>query len=264
MALFLDRYRIESARLKNWDYSSTGLYFATICTTGKNDWFGRIKDGKMILSQMGEIVSGCWSEIPKHAKNIKLDEFVIMPDHVHGIIEIGNEYDNGTNNYYNGMGVAWTDVARTDVAGMDVAGMDVAGMDVAGMDVAGNCRDVACNVSTGERNIGMMERNVRPMDTIPGNTINDSTNNKLPNIIMSEISPKSTSLSANIRSFKSACTKQINRIFPNNDFQWQPRFHDHIIRNDESLQKIRFYIRNNPKRWKKDGKDDWWMQWSKV
>ena len=69
---------------------------------------------------------------------------------------------------------------------------------------------------------------------------------------MSKISPKSGSLSTIIRSYKSVVTKNINIQFPNNNFTWQPRFHDHIIKNDKELNKIRFYIQINIEKWNLD------------
>lgn len=85
---FAGKFRIRSTRLKNWDYSSPGYYFVTICTRNFQPFFGEIIDGVMRLTPVGEIVHRFWSEIPEHFPNIGLDEFVIMPNHMHGIIII--------------------------------------------------------------------------------------------------------------------------------------------------------------------------------
>ena len=69
---------------------------------------------------------------------------------------------------------------------------------------------------------------------------------------MSRISPKSNSLSSIIRSFKSACTYGINKRFSNSSFGWQSRFYDHIIRNENELNRIRGYIHYNPIKWEQD------------
>jgi len=172
---FRGKYRIETARLKNWDYGSSGYYFVTICVKNRECVFGNVDDNKMILSESGKIAEKFWLEIPAHFPSVKLDEFIIMPNHIHGIIIIDNH------------------------------------------------RDVACNVST-------------------------RTNNK----IMSIISPKRGSLSTVIRSYKSNCTKTINKTHNNIYFQWQLRFYDHIIRDEKSLNNIRNYIINNPLNWDKD------------
>jgi len=168
---FRGKYRIETARLKNWDYGSSGYYFVTVCVKNRECVFGNVDDNKVILSEIGKIAEKFWLEIPAHFPFVKLDEFIIMPNHIHGIIIIDNH------------------------------------------------RDVACNVST-------------------------RTNNK----IMSIISPKRGSLSTVIRSYKSNCTKTINKTQNNIYFQWQLRFYDHI----KSLNNIRNYIINNPLNWDKD------------
>ena len=87
-SLFRNKYRIESTRYRGYDYSSSGKYFITICTKNKICYFGKIDNGKMILSDIGLIAEKFWREIPDHFPNIELDEFIIMPDHIHGIIII--------------------------------------------------------------------------------------------------------------------------------------------------------------------------------
>jgi REP element-mobilizing transposase RayT len=93
---FQNKYRIPSARLQNWDYASEGAYFITICTKDRIHFFGEIVNGKMNLSQVGVIADLMWYEIKNHAKNIELGEFVIMPNHIHGIL-ILNGMDDVTN-----------------------------------------------------------------------------------------------------------------------------------------------------------------------
>ena len=87
-ALFRNKYRIGSIRYRGFDYSSPGKYFITICTKNKLPYFGKIENGIMILSDPGLIANKCWQEIPNHFPFIELDEFFIMPDHLHGIIII--------------------------------------------------------------------------------------------------------------------------------------------------------------------------------
>lgn len=69
---------------------------------------------------------------------------------------------------------------------------------------------------------------------------------------MSKISPKAGSISAIIRSYKSVCTKTFRQQFPDIQFDWQTRFHDHIIRNQNELERIENYIKTNPQNWQKD------------
>ncbi len=86
--LFKNKYRVESSRLKNWDYSSNGCYYVTLCEKNRSCVFGNIIDGKMFLSETGKYAEHCWNEIPDHFPFVQLDEFVIMPNHIHGIIVI--------------------------------------------------------------------------------------------------------------------------------------------------------------------------------
>ncbi len=83
--LFKNKYRIPSARLPGWDYSRNGNYFVTICVRNRECVFGKIEHGSAILSEIGNIAVHCWLDIPKHFPFVKLDEFIIMPNHVHGI-----------------------------------------------------------------------------------------------------------------------------------------------------------------------------------
>jgi REP element-mobilizing transposase RayT len=76
----------RSIRLKEYDYSQSGAYFVTVCTHNKECLFGEIADAEMILNDAGKIVQTVWNEIPEHADNVDLDQFVIMPNHIHGII----------------------------------------------------------------------------------------------------------------------------------------------------------------------------------
>ena len=83
-----DIHRRRSIRLKGYDYSQPGLYFITICTQNRSILLGDIENGKMILNDAGMMVHRIWNEIPNDFHNIQLHEFVIMPNHIHGIIEI--------------------------------------------------------------------------------------------------------------------------------------------------------------------------------
>lgn len=173
---FQNKYRIESARLQKWDYRWQAAYFITICTKNRVPFFGEISNNKMSLSNLGIIADLCFYQIDKRNPYIKIECYVIMPNHIHAILRIIKNSDNG---------------------------------------------DVACNVSTANKNK-----------------------------FMSEIAPKSGSLSTIIRSYKSAVTKHSNRL--GYDFSWQSRFHDHIIRNQKSFERISNYILNNPSLWEKD------------
>jgi len=83
-----DKHHRKSIRLKGYDYSSPGAYFITICTYQRQCLFGEIVDGEMQLSELGKITESCWQAIPDHFDRVQLDDFVVMPNHLHGIIFI--------------------------------------------------------------------------------------------------------------------------------------------------------------------------------
>ena len=87
---FRDKYRIPSSRLSTHNYSSNGYYFITICTQNRENYLGEVINDTMKLSKIGTTAQNYWQEIPKHFPFVKLDEFVIMPNHIHGIIIINN------------------------------------------------------------------------------------------------------------------------------------------------------------------------------
>jgi len=97
--LYKNKYRIESARLKGWDYSSNGYYFITVCTKNRDCLFGNIVNGEMILSDIGKIVKTEWIKSFEIRAELFCDEYCIIPNHIHGIIIIDhpikwNEDDN--------------------------------------------------------------------------------------------------------------------------------------------------------------------------
>ncbi|MFN4212728.1 MAG: transposase [Microgenomates group bacterium] len=75
-------------RLRNFDYSSSGWYFVTVCTKDREEYFGNVVSKKMILNKYGEIVKQQWLWLEKHFLFIKLDQWIIMPNHLHGIVII--------------------------------------------------------------------------------------------------------------------------------------------------------------------------------
>jgi REP element-mobilizing transposase RayT len=158
MTLYQNKYRIESAHLRGWDYASDGSYFITICTHEREKFLGRIIQGKMQLNAYGTIVEKCWFDLPNHYKNIVLDAFVIMPDHIHAILIIDNTLETG----------------------------------------------------------------LRPVSTF-------------------EI----------VRALKSFSSRRMNELDKSpGKTRWQLHFHDHIIRDEQALCRIRQYIINNPSAWK--------------
>lgn len=94
MTKFQRVYRVESHRYKGWDYSSSGWYYLTINTYKKNHYLGRIEKGKMILSEYGEIVKQELLKSFKLRSELSLDEYIIMPNHIHLIVRIVETHGN--------------------------------------------------------------------------------------------------------------------------------------------------------------------------
>ena len=188
---FRNKYRISSARLQTWDYGNNGAYFITICTLNREHFFGDIANGEMQLNEIGKILEQQWIKTPelRPDMNLELDVFVVMPNHFHGIIIIGeNQYNTNRDT---------------------------------------NRRDAMHCVST-------------PFNT---NTPTDTTAH--------QFGPQAKNLASIIRGIKSSVTTQAKKS-GNNDFAWQSRFHEHIIRNSAEFYNIRNYIINNPASWDKD------------
>jgi putative transposase len=88
MTLFTNKYRVESSRLKGWDYSNSAAYYVTICTKDMAKHFGEIARGKVLFSKSGKIINEEWQATGVLRKNVILDEYIVMPNHFHAIIFI--------------------------------------------------------------------------------------------------------------------------------------------------------------------------------
>ena len=190
---FNNKYRIPSARLQNWDYRWAGAYFITICTQNREHYFGEIENGEMQLSSIGIIADVMWHEIKNHSKTIEFDSFVVMPNHIHGILIL-----NGID----------TDIVNDN----------------------GNVV-----VETGHALSLQSQSQSQTEKTIGQKRFQNIGNN---------------SISSIVGSYKSAVTKHTHRL--GFEFNWQTRFYDHIIRNDDSFKKIQTYIGENPAKWHDD------------
>ncbi|MFA9391378.1 MAG: transposase [Prolixibacteraceae bacterium] len=104
---FANKYRIPSARLSNWDYGWNASYFVTICTALRICYYGKIVNEKMQLSEIGEIVENEWVETFKIRSdmNLQMGKYVVMPNHFHAIITIGENEYNTKNGTERGMGL---------------------------------------------------------------------------------------------------------------------------------------------------------------
>lgn len=86
-----DRHHRRSVRLKYYNYAQAGAYFVTVCTHERECVFGNVVDGEMRLNEYGKTTTVCWEEIPNHFAGVELDAFVVMPNHVHGVVVIAND-----------------------------------------------------------------------------------------------------------------------------------------------------------------------------
>ncbi|MDX9721239.1 MAG: transposase [Myxococcota bacterium] len=91
MAYNPDRHNRRSFRLRGYDYSQAGAYFVTVCTKDRECLFGEVVDGGMRLNEAGTIVSNVWNELPSHFPCVQLDQVVVMPNHVHGIVVLTDD-----------------------------------------------------------------------------------------------------------------------------------------------------------------------------
>ena len=97
---FIQFHHRRSTQLQGYDYSKDGMYFITICTYEKQRPFGYIENANMYLNKTGIVANKCWLDIPLHYPNVVLHDFIIMPDHVHGIIELANNDPDRQRNHH--------------------------------------------------------------------------------------------------------------------------------------------------------------------
>ena len=93
MSLYQNKYRIESIRLKEWDYKNPWWYYVTINTKNHVSYFGEVTNGEMVLNKLGNQTETIWKQIPIHYKIVELDYSIIMPNHIHGIIIINQNVE---------------------------------------------------------------------------------------------------------------------------------------------------------------------------
>lgn len=223
MAIFVEHDR-QSIRLPTHDYSRAGAYFVTMCAFERECLFGKIRDSNMILNECGRIVADEWMRSPTIRTEIALDEWVIMPDHFHGIVWIRDPVGaHGMRPYQQN---------RTDAQ------------------------------ETGYPNIQQMGRHNQQKNQYIDNVgiIDGGTDNATVTIRGANVSDnrgachaplrrEPRSLSSFVAGFKSAVTKQINGMQKYPRRIWQRNYYERIIRSDSELFATRQYIRDNPKKW---------------
>lgn len=81
-------FQRRSIRLRGYDYTRLGAYFVTVCTEGRKRLFGTVVNGRMALNDAGRMVQSVWDELPAHYPGVAIDAFVVMPDHIHGVVRL--------------------------------------------------------------------------------------------------------------------------------------------------------------------------------
>jgi len=209
------KYARHSARLKDFDYSNAGGYFVTVCTKLKEHYFGKIENSAMVLSPAGKLAQDCWLTIPDHFTMTELDEFVIMPNHIHGILFIV-EKDK-------------PDCGRDRVVSVGTDYNLSSGTSFPRSGVSGAVGSVRTDYNLSLRQQHLQQNNPQKHE-------------------FRHVIPKS--LSYIMATFKAAVSRQASGLaIP---FAWQPRFYDRVIRSNGELNRIRRYITDNPLQWEFD------------
>jgi putative transposase len=218
------RHHRRSIRLPGYDYRSAGAYFVTICTHQRELLFE-----DPVLRRVAEAL---WQRIPRHFPHVQLDAWVVMPNHVHGILVIAGDTTRGEASQEN--------VPSTDP-------MVSSGTESAGQLIAGDASPLR------QRGAGSSPENVSSMDVIaPGET--DSAEQS----IAGDASPLRErptglapgSLGAIVGNFKSVTARRINRVRGTPGAPvWQRNYYEHVVRDERALNAIRQYIADNPARW---------------
>ncbi len=226
--------KFEQKRLRNrirgWNYSENGWYFITICVHNMMQCFGKVENGKMKLNEFGKIAYRHWEIIPDFYTNIEIDKFIVMPNHIHGIIII--------NNVVTGQ---WSVITNK------------------------NSKYTISNVVTGQWSVTTNQNIVNPTKNIISNVVTGqcpvTTNKNSKNIISNVVTgqwPVTTNndfhyglISKIINKFKGIVSKEIHQ-FGFSNFKWQRSFYDRIIRNETELLIKQRYILNNPMKWELD------------
>lgn len=214
----------RSIRLSGYDYTATGAYFVTICTYQRDAIFGEVVKEEMRLNEIGRIVEEEWYKTAEIRKEIALDEFVIMPNHFHGIVWIVGAHGNAP--------------PAANAAPMSRKGSSPDG-----------------NVPTAFRNVTNPDGNISPivgMDSCyrsSGGAHHDRSDGAH---YHAPLHRRPRSLSTWVTGFKGGTARRVCKENPLFGPIWQRNYYEHVIRNDASLHEIRKYIMENPANWDSD------------
>lgn len=225
--------------MKNWDYSSAAIYFITIVTKSRECLFGSIEEDKMILNENGQIVENELLKSIKIRKNWFFHNWIVMPNHVHLLIEIMEPQIVNAQFVDNESAVETHSSASPPYTSTHCASAFVKSTTNIDNNNEKYVAETHCNAS------------------LRNNHVNDCVNmydnkhvnvNKNENKLGFQLSRKTNSISSFVALFKSVTTKQINGSVS----IWQSNYYDHIVRNYERFEIIYNYIKTNPRSWEKD------------
>ncbi|HET8810593.1 MAG TPA: hypothetical protein VFM65_10075 [Flavobacteriaceae bacterium] len=233
MKKFRGKYRTDSHRLSGWDYSRNGYYYVTIVAYGRKYIFGNIKNKKMIFSDFGKIVFDQWYKSFEIRQELFLDEFILMPNHLHAIVVLRNR-----------------EIPENDNAVDDSVDDSV--------ETYGRMSLHSQKHSQNDPQYSQKHSQNDPQHS--QNQTENSQNSGSSQKYIPVRKPKS--ISSFIGGFKSRTITKIDDFIDDNGLTiekynrqnplWQANYHDHIIRNDKSYHKIKNYIINNPANWDTD------------
>lgn len=214
----------QTIRLKHHDYTSNKSYFITICTHNRSHLFGKINDDVVLLNDIGKMAHQCWLQIPNHFPNATIDNFVIMPNHIHGIIHM-HQMTNVRANHYSPVSIATDN--QTIVSNSCI-------IDTFQSQNVNIRPDVNVFGDLYKNDVGCCSRELRANDDSPLRRRWENGTSK--------------SVGSIVRGFKIGVTKYVRQQTPE-CIVWQRNYWEHIIRDNDQQYRIRQYIMNNPKKW---------------
>ncbi|MBN2147255.1 MAG: hypothetical protein JW726_07695 [Anaerolineales bacterium] len=220
----------RSIRLKGYDYTQPGAYFITLVAWQRENLFGEIRQDEVVLNKMGLVASQEWGKIPRRFPRLELGAFVIMPNHMHGILIIHEDR------------IATVVGARRRIE-------TAMPLDSPAVPLPGDNPSSSCRAPTRRRIETAMPLD-SPAVPLPGD--NPSSSCRAPTI-ESFGRPVPGSIPTILRSYKSTVTLRINRLRHTPGFPvWQRNYYEHIIRNPRDHQAIHDYILANHANWESD------------
>jgi len=231
----------KTLRLKDYDYSSPGLYFITICCDKRKEMFGKIVNCEMELNQVGRIVDDTWNDLVNHISNIELDYYVIMPEHFHGIVFLrGDEREKHVEGL---MGDTSIQGARVGLEPTPTLIDERVGLEPTPT-MVGERVGLEPTPTLIDERVGL-----EPTPTMVGERVGlEPTPTMVGERVGLEPTPtKKISLFEVVRQFKTFSGKRINLLNKTPGISvWQTGYYERIIRKDKELNNIRQYIIENP------------------